>query len=185
MDSLLHRSMGVSLIAANKSAWGDVISVCCSFPALADKTHVVDHLCLHITTRHGRFRARLLNRDSLDAVLFRFRHCLKMDDFVSSKINVSCSVASVRCGLGAKHKNICESLQSKGGIIQCSEVLPYLYSTTARLRFHSVLIEIILLSPQSISRYLELRGMVAFLELMLDMSSCRGMSAVRLMNPLP
>lgn len=59
-------------------------------------TYVVDFLCLHIFADHGR-RCHLLrlNMDSLDGVFLRFRHCLELDDFVFTKINVSCSVAPV------------------------------------------------------------------------------------------
>jgi hypothetical protein len=81
-------------MAANRSACDNVISVCCSFTDFADMTYVVDLLCLHITAHHGRrCRVFLLNRDSLDGVFLRFRHCLEMDGFAFSKINVSCSVA--------------------------------------------------------------------------------------------
>ena len=88
--------MGVSLMAANSSACEDVASVCCPFPNIADKTYVVDLLCLHIIAHHGRRCQMLrLNRDSLDSVFLRFRHCLEVDDFVFPRINVSCSVAPV------------------------------------------------------------------------------------------
>lgn len=77
MDSLLHRSMGVSLMAANSSACDNVISVLCSIPGFADMTYVVDFLCLHIIAHHRRrFQVLRLNMDSLDAVFLRLRHCL-------------------------------------------------------------------------------------------------------------
>lgn len=96
MDSLLHRSIGDSLMAANSSACDDVISVFCSFAALADITYVVDLFCMHIIARHSRCcQVLMLNRDSLDGVFLRFRHGLEMDGFVSSRISVSCSVAPV------------------------------------------------------------------------------------------
>lgn len=83
-------------MAANSSACGDVISVCYPLPYFADKTYIVDLLCMHIIAHHSR-RCHLLrlNMDSLDGVFLRFRHCLELDDFTFAKINASGSVAPV------------------------------------------------------------------------------------------